>query len=115
QTVRELCNTCGKGTLVDVYIAKHKNKLGQMFAFCRFIKVFDQEGLVDSLSNIWINKLRLHANMARFDRKLAVKPSHVGATVHNSRNINLRPVGNSVKVSSYANATKASVGGVNAH
>ncbi|GJS78584.1 hypothetical protein Tco_0728465 [Tanacetum coccineum] len=82
-----------------------------MFAFCRFIKVFDQKGLVDSLSNIWIKKLRLHANMARFDRKLAVKPSHVGATVHNSRNINLRLVGNSVKVSSYANATKASVGG----
>nr|GEV14099.1 RNA-directed DNA polymerase, eukaryota, reverse transcriptase zinc-binding domain protein [Tanacetum cinerariifolium] len=33
----ELWNICGKkGSIVDVYIAKHKNKLGQMFAFCRF-------------------------------------------------------------------------------
>ncbi|GKB81009.1 reverse transcriptase domain, reverse transcriptase zinc-binding domain protein, partial [Tanacetum coccineum] len=39
-TVRELWNICGKaGTLVDVYIANRKNNLGQMFAFCRFIKV----------------------------------------------------------------------------
>ncbi|GKD61824.1 RNA-directed DNA polymerase, eukaryota, partial [Tanacetum coccineum] len=38
--IRELWNRCGKiGTLVDVYIAKHKNKLGQMFAFCRYIKI----------------------------------------------------------------------------
>ncbi|GKB13938.1 putative RNA-directed DNA polymerase, eukaryota, reverse transcriptase zinc-binding domain protein [Tanacetum coccineum] len=38
-TVRELWNICGKaGTFVDVYIANRKNNLGQMFAFCRFIK-----------------------------------------------------------------------------
>ncbi|GJX97093.1 reverse transcriptase domain, reverse transcriptase zinc-binding domain protein [Tanacetum coccineum] len=115
-TVRELWNTCGKkGTLVDVYIAKHKNKLGQMFAFCRFIKkcavesshVVQRYKVLETSVFVMLGKC--------LERKLAVKPSHVGATVHNSRNINLRPVGNSVKVSSYANATKASVGGVNAH
>nr|GEV82385.1 Gag-Pol polyprotein [Tanacetum cinerariifolium] len=38
--MRELWNICGKkGTLVDVFIANRKNKLGQIFAFCRFIKV----------------------------------------------------------------------------
>ncbi|GJS35629.1 RNA-directed DNA polymerase, eukaryota, reverse transcriptase zinc-binding domain protein [Tanacetum coccineum] len=38
-TVRELWNICGKKeTLVDVFIANHKNKLEQMFGFCRFIK-----------------------------------------------------------------------------
>ncbi|GKE81177.1 RNA-directed DNA polymerase, eukaryota, partial [Tanacetum coccineum] len=66
-TVRELWNICGKaGTLVDVYIANRKNKLGQMFTFCRFIKVSNSESLIASLSNVWIGKLRLHANVARF-------------------------------------------------
>ncbi|GKC92973.1 RNA-directed DNA polymerase, eukaryota, partial [Tanacetum coccineum] len=66
-TIRELWNICGKkGTLMDVFIAKYKNKLGQMFAFCRFIKVSNHETLIDSLSNIWIGKLRLHANVASY-------------------------------------------------
>ncbi|GJX05605.1 hypothetical protein Tco_0191521, partial [Tanacetum coccineum] len=49
-----------------------------MFAFCRYIKVSNSKSLIDSLSNTWIGKLRLHANVARFDRKAVVKPSHVG-------------------------------------
>ncbi|GKC13192.1 hypothetical protein Tco_1009974 [Tanacetum coccineum] len=49
-TIRELWNICGKkGTLMDVFIAKHKNKLGRCLPF------------VGSL---------------RFDRKAALKPSH---------------------------------------
>nr|GEX15700.1 RNA-directed DNA polymerase, eukaryota, reverse transcriptase zinc-binding domain protein [Tanacetum cinerariifolium] len=66
------------GTLVDVYIAKRKNHLGQMFAFCRYIKVSDSKTLIDSLSYVWIGKLRLHANVARFDRNVVSKPSHAG-------------------------------------
>nr|GEW86342.1 hypothetical protein [Tanacetum cinerariifolium] len=82
--VRELWNICGKmWTLVDVYIAKHKNKLGKMFAFCRYINLSNSETLIDSLSNVWTGKLRLHANVARFDRKMVVKPSHVGVRVNN--------------------------------
>nr|GEU52221.1 hypothetical protein [Tanacetum cinerariifolium] len=78
-TVRELWNICGKmGTLVDVYITKRKNHLGQMFTFCRYIKVFDSKILIDSLSDVWIGKLRLHANVARFDRNVVSKPSHAG-------------------------------------
>ncbi|GJU76267.1 RNA-directed DNA polymerase, eukaryota [Tanacetum coccineum] len=79
-TERELWNICGKvGTLADVYIAKRKNHLGKMFAFCRYIKVSNSKNLIDSLSNVWIGKLRLHANVARFDRNIkSVKPSHDG-------------------------------------
>nr|GEV30353.1 RNA-directed DNA polymerase, eukaryota, reverse transcriptase zinc-binding domain protein [Tanacetum cinerariifolium] len=78
-TVRELWKICGKmGTLVDVYIAKRKNHLGQMFAFCRYIKVSDSKTLIDSLSYVWIGKLRLHANVAKFDRNVVSKPSHAG-------------------------------------
>nr|GEZ61331.1 RNA-directed DNA polymerase, eukaryota [Tanacetum cinerariifolium] len=80
--VRELWNLCGKaGTLVDVYIAKHGNALGQMFGFCRFIKVSNQDSLINSLSSIWIGKLRLYANVARFNRRSYGKPSHARAQV----------------------------------
>ncbi|GJV98258.1 reverse transcriptase domain, reverse transcriptase zinc-binding domain protein [Tanacetum coccineum] len=76
-SVRELWNICSKvGTLVDVYIAKHRNAQGQMFGFCRYIKVSNQENLINSLSNVWIGKLRLYANVARFDRKMDGKSSH---------------------------------------
>ncbi|GJZ38058.1 putative RNA-directed DNA polymerase, eukaryota, reverse transcriptase zinc-binding domain protein, partial [Tanacetum coccineum] len=110
-TVRELWNICGKkGTIVDVFIAKHKNIRGQMFAFCRFIKVSNKEALIDALSNIWIGKLRMHANLARFDRKATTKTPHVGV---NKPYVNLRPVEKPSKTTSYANAAKSSVGGIN--
>nr|GEU46190.1 hypothetical protein [Tanacetum cinerariifolium] len=56
------------GTLADVYIANRKNNLGQMFAFCCFIKVLNAESLIASMSNVRIGKLRLHSNVARFQR-----------------------------------------------
>ncbi|GKA74736.1 putative RNA-directed DNA polymerase, eukaryota, reverse transcriptase zinc-binding domain protein [Tanacetum coccineum] len=104
-TVRELWNICRKkGTIVDVFIAKHKNIRGQMFAFCRFIKVSNKEALIDALSNIWIGKLRMHANLARFDRKATTKTPHVGV---NKPYVNLRPVEKPSKTTSYANCCKS--------
>nr|GEV50934.1 hypothetical protein [Tanacetum cinerariifolium] len=83
-SVRELWNICSKArTLVDVYIAKHRNALWQMFGFCRYIKVSNQESLINSLSNMWIGKMRLYANITRFDRKLDGKPSHARVHVAN--------------------------------
>ncbi|GJY46340.1 putative RNA-directed DNA polymerase, eukaryota, reverse transcriptase zinc-binding domain protein [Tanacetum coccineum] len=74
--VRELSNICGKkGTIGDVYIAKHKNKYGQMFGFCRFSGIESLENLIDSLNKVWIGKLCLHANVARFDKSKGFKPS----------------------------------------
>ncbi|GJY97792.1 RNA-directed DNA polymerase, eukaryota, reverse transcriptase zinc-binding domain protein [Tanacetum coccineum] len=81
-TVREIWNICSKaGTLVDVYIAKHKNSLGQMFGFCRYIKVSNHDSLINSLCKIWIGKLRLYANVARFGKKLGNKPTFSRAQV----------------------------------
>nr|GEZ01647.1 hypothetical protein [Tanacetum cinerariifolium] len=69
-SVRELWNICGKkGNIVDVYIAKRKNKLGQMFVFCRYNGIDNIETLINLLNEMWIGRLRLHANIARFDRK----------------------------------------------
>ncbi|GJZ74529.1 RNA-directed DNA polymerase, eukaryota, reverse transcriptase zinc-binding domain protein [Tanacetum coccineum] len=45
--------------------------------FCRFIKVTNSETLINLLNNVWIGKLRLHANLARFNRKVDVKSSKV--------------------------------------
>nr|GFA50999.1 RNA-directed DNA polymerase, eukaryota [Tanacetum cinerariifolium] len=74
-TVRELWNICGRvGNVADVYIVNRTNKLGQMFGFCRFIKVVNSENLIHSLFNIWVGKLRLHANVARYSRKMNAKP-----------------------------------------
>ncbi|GJX76936.1 hypothetical protein Tco_0323747 [Tanacetum coccineum] len=47
-----------------------------MFAFCRYIKVSDVEILINLLSNVWIGKLRLHANVARFEKKMNGNSSH---------------------------------------
>ncbi|GJX56950.1 hypothetical protein Tco_0286847 [Tanacetum coccineum] len=72
------------------------------------LMVSNSETLIDSLANIWIGKLRLHANVARFKRKENGKPpvkanKHVPQfikKVSNSSNCN--------NASSYANVAKAS-------
>ncbi|GKA29643.1 RNA-directed DNA polymerase, eukaryota [Tanacetum coccineum] len=112
-TKRELWNICGKlGTLADVFIAGQKNKLGQMYAFCRYIKVANTETLIDALCKIRIGKLRLHAKVARFSRNDA--GSYSQKSVRNA-NPNTTCVNNkdckdsfSNKVNSYANVAKGS-------
>ncbi|GJZ49246.1 hypothetical protein Tco_0603436 [Tanacetum coccineum] len=44
----------------------------------RYIKVSNQENLINSLSNVWIGKLCLYANVARLDRKMDGKSSQLG-------------------------------------
>nr|GEW94766.1 RNA-directed DNA polymerase, eukaryota [Tanacetum cinerariifolium] len=41
---------------------------GKRFAFVRFIKVINVDRLVENLCNLWIGRMHLHANVARFDR-----------------------------------------------
>nr|GEU39476.1 RNA-directed DNA polymerase, eukaryota, reverse transcriptase zinc-binding domain protein [Tanacetum cinerariifolium] len=81
---------------------------GQMFGFCRFIKVSNSKTVIDSLSNVWIGKLRLHDNVARFDRKVAVKPSHAHVNVVSHAVNNNCNVSQATKANSYVNVAKAS-------
>nr|GEU87648.1 RNA-directed DNA polymerase, eukaryota [Tanacetum cinerariifolium] len=100
-TVQELWNICGKvGTLADVFIASRKNKLGQMFAFCRFIKVDNSDSLIEALANTWVGKLRLHAKVARFNRKVANAPK----VAANSKVVS--PIRQDTNANSYAFAVK---------
>nr|GEV22106.1 reverse transcriptase domain, reverse transcriptase zinc-binding domain protein [Tanacetum cinerariifolium] len=45
-----------------------------MFGFCRFNGVDNSQDLIDSLNGVWIGKLRLHANIARFDKNEGFRP-----------------------------------------
>nr|GEY00294.1 RNA-directed DNA polymerase, eukaryota, nucleotide-binding alpha-beta plait domain protein [Tanacetum cinerariifolium] len=60
-----MCN--GYGTVVDVFIPNHKSNSGKRFAFVRFIKVINVDRLVENLCTLWIGRMHLHANVARFD------------------------------------------------
>ncbi|PWA68331.1 RNA-directed DNA polymerase, eukaryota [Artemisia annua] len=77
-----------------------------------FIKVVDSEALIHSLNSIWIGKLRLHANVARFDRKAVERqsngpPKDRAPKDVPSHNIN---ASSSHKAASYANVAKNSPG-----
>nr|GEX84659.1 RNA-directed DNA polymerase, eukaryota, reverse transcriptase zinc-binding domain protein [Tanacetum cinerariifolium] len=56
------------GTVVDVYIPNCRTKAGKRFAFVRFIKVDNVDGLVGNLCTLWIGRMHLHANVVQFER-----------------------------------------------
>ncbi|GJS22634.1 RNA-directed DNA polymerase, eukaryota [Tanacetum coccineum] len=45
-----------------------RSKSGYRFGFVRFIKIKDVDMLVSNLCTIWVGRLKLHANIARFQR-----------------------------------------------
>lgn len=94
---------------MDVFIAKWRNKLGQMFAFCRYIKVSNSDLLIGALSKIWIGKLRLHENVAIFGRDGAVKSVHASVQEVNSAVNNDRFHSFNNKSTSYVNVAKTSL------
>ncbi|GKE27777.1 hypothetical protein Tco_1443161 [Tanacetum coccineum] len=79
-----------------------------MFGFCRFIKVSNSEALINSISNVWIGKLCLHANMARFDRMKVGNSGDMQAKVNIASVNNGYTNSNSCKASSYAKVVKVS-------
>ncbi|GKB55852.1 hypothetical protein Tco_0912038 [Tanacetum coccineum] len=46
-----------------------RSKVGKKFAFVHFITVDKLDRLIENLSTIWIGRLRLHANVVRFQRE----------------------------------------------
>lgn len=57
------------GVIVDLYIAKKRNRWGKRFGFVRFIKVSDSKKLEEELNGIWIGSFRLLVNLARYNRR----------------------------------------------
>ncbi|GKE46064.1 nucleotide-binding alpha-beta plait domain-containing protein, partial [Tanacetum coccineum] len=68
-SAKELFHVCKQyGHVVDSFIPAKKSKDGKRFGFVRFINVFNVDRLVGNLCTIWVNRLKLHANLARFQR-----------------------------------------------
>ncbi|GJX81356.1 nucleotide-binding alpha-beta plait domain-containing protein [Tanacetum coccineum] len=68
-SAKELFLACKQyGHVVDSYIPVKKSKYGKRFGFVKFINVFSEERLVNNLCTVWIGRVRLHANIARFQR-----------------------------------------------
>nr|GEZ61492.1 RNA-directed DNA polymerase, eukaryota, reverse transcriptase zinc-binding domain protein [Tanacetum cinerariifolium] len=68
-SAKDLWNTCKVyGHVVDTYIPDRRSKIGKRFGFVRFINAFDMERLVNNLCTVWTGKLKLHANVARYQR-----------------------------------------------
>ncbi|GJV68191.1 nucleotide-binding alpha-beta plait domain-containing protein [Tanacetum coccineum] len=67
---KDLWRVCNQyGTVVDTFIPDKRSKANKRYGFVRFIKADNVERLVSNLCTIWVGKLKLHANIARFQRK----------------------------------------------
>nr|GEW05404.1 putative RNA-directed DNA polymerase, eukaryota, reverse transcriptase zinc-binding domain protein [Tanacetum cinerariifolium] len=69
-SAKDLFHSCKLyGHVVDSFIPTKRTKEGKRFGFIRFINVFNVERLVNNLCTIWVGRLKLHANVARFNRE----------------------------------------------
>nr|GEZ26491.1 nucleotide-binding alpha-beta plait domain-containing protein [Tanacetum cinerariifolium] len=67
---KNLFHACKQyGHVVDSFILSKRAKDGKRFGFVRFINVFSIERLVNNLCTIWVGRLKLNANVARFNRE----------------------------------------------
>ncbi|PWA40652.1 translocon at the outer envelope membrane of chloroplasts 75-III [Artemisia annua] len=77
-TAKELFHYCKRyGHVVDAYIPEKRTNVGKRFGFVLFISVFNVERLVSNLCTIWVDRFKLHANVARFQRPLIQKDKPV--------------------------------------
>ncbi|GJX93111.1 RNA-directed DNA polymerase, eukaryota, reverse transcriptase zinc-binding domain protein [Tanacetum coccineum] len=68
-TAKDLWNICNQyGKAIDAFIPNRRCKADKRFGFVRFIKIYDVDCLVNNLCTIWIGRLKLQANIAKFDR-----------------------------------------------
>ncbi|GKE34674.1 nucleotide-binding alpha-beta plait domain-containing protein [Tanacetum coccineum] len=68
-SAKELFHACKQyGHVVDSLIPTKRSKNGKRFGFVRFINVFNEERLVNNLCTVWVDRYKLHANIARFQR-----------------------------------------------
>nr|GEZ79678.1 RNA-directed DNA polymerase, eukaryota [Tanacetum cinerariifolium] len=70
--------------------------------------VSNQDSLINSLSRIWIGKLHLYANVARFNRRSDGKPSHARAQVGKPTHVSPKVNSNVNIATSYVNVARGS-------
>nr|GEV40628.1 putative RNA-directed DNA polymerase, eukaryota, reverse transcriptase zinc-binding domain protein [Tanacetum cinerariifolium] len=85
-SAKELFNVCKQyGHVVDTFIPTKRSKEGKRFGFVRFINVFSVKSLVNNLCTVWIDRLKLHANFARFNRASVNSHNHATQNVGGSK------------------------------
>nr|GEV20632.1 nucleotide-binding alpha-beta plait domain-containing protein [Tanacetum cinerariifolium] len=68
-SAKDLFHSCKVyGHVVDSFIPLKRSKDGKRFGFVRFINVFSVERLVSNLCTIWVDRFKLHPNVAHFNR-----------------------------------------------
>ncbi|GJR98994.1 RNA-directed DNA polymerase, eukaryota, reverse transcriptase zinc-binding domain protein [Tanacetum coccineum] len=110
-SAKELFHACKQyGHVVDSFIPLKRSKSGKRFGFVRFINVFNVERLVNNLCTVWVDRVRLHANVARFNRATKQdNKTHINSERGTqSKHGFVSSTGNSVKVNgnSYVQAVK---------
>nr|GEV75661.1 nucleotide-binding alpha-beta plait domain-containing protein [Tanacetum cinerariifolium] len=67
---KDLFHACKQyGHVVDSFIPSKRAKDSKRFGFVRYINVFSVERLVNNLCTIWVGRLKLNANVTRFNRE----------------------------------------------
>nr|GEW95664.1 RNA-directed DNA polymerase, eukaryota, reverse transcriptase zinc-binding domain protein [Tanacetum cinerariifolium] len=107
-SAKELFQVCKQyGHVVDSFIPAKKSKDGKRFGFVRFINVFNVDRSVGNLCTIWVNRLKLHANLARFQRDpLSTKKVPEKKTVEVNRGAFLKSSGMRKEGNSFASVIK---------
>nr|GEY33496.1 putative RNA-directed DNA polymerase, eukaryota, reverse transcriptase zinc-binding domain protein [Tanacetum cinerariifolium] len=85
-SAKELFNACKQcGHVVDTFIPTKRSKTEKRFSFVRFINVFNVERLVNNLCTVWIDRFKLYANIARFNRAPVKFDNHATQYVGGSK------------------------------
>nr|GEW71116.1 nucleotide-binding alpha-beta plait domain-containing protein [Tanacetum cinerariifolium] len=78
-SAKDLFKACRQyGHVVDSFIPNKKSKTGKRFGFIKFINVFSEERLINNLCTVWIDRFKLHANIACFQRPMGKKEENGG-------------------------------------
>nr|GEX19099.1 nucleotide-binding alpha-beta plait domain-containing protein [Tanacetum cinerariifolium] len=95
---KDLFQSCKQyGHVVDTFIPNKRSKADKRFGFVRFINVFNDDRLVNNLCTIWNDRLKLHANIARFNRaplkENIIREKGIALTNEGFDDINIRYMG----------------------
>ncbi|GKB72964.1 nucleotide-binding alpha-beta plait domain-containing protein [Tanacetum coccineum] len=103
---RDLWRACDDyEKVIDVFIPNKRSKYGNRYGFVRFIKIGDIDRLVKNLCTIWFGRMRLHANVVRFQRTPMNKRDHPDGAkgVYKTRSKDThKDLGQRMKTNSYA-------------
>ncbi|MCH84791.1 hypothetical protein A2U01_0005627, partial [Trifolium medium] len=56
------------GKVVDVYIARKRNKAGRIFGFVRYAGVKDETWLEEQLQDVWFGSYKVWVNISRYEK-----------------------------------------------